>query len=143
MLNNLTTTLCSLMRKDFELNNFKVGEFYLHKPSGTIGRLKAIHEPGDWKSSMGASQWRETSPEGLSAPSCGIVEFETGDAFVNNHENFRLLNEKEVAFYALVRLTVQKAVSEIGSYATSSGLDMDYCIDTLAHVLALQSVALK
>jgi hypothetical protein len=117
----------------------KAGEFYQHKPTGTIGRLKAIHEPGHWKTPMGC----ETFPEGIEAPTCEVVEFETGDAFMHNPENFRLLTEKEVAFYAMVRITVQKAVNEMGQWGASSGVDMNFCVDVVAHVLGLQAAALK
>lgn len=83
----------------------KVGKWLLHVPSGTAGKISRVYDEGEFgKSSFDPEQSDQLVTRNFSggvrdALTCVVVQFEDGNAFMADPDNFLSLSEETAILY--------------------------------------------
>ena len=111
---------------------FAPGAWVLHLPSGTVGEVEALHEPGTVRSSV--------NNELIEAPVLALVG---GHTFVAKPDNFAVLDRREVLGFENVAHAVATAIGHESRHMAAMGISSEKGILLIVSALRQQAQALE
>lgn len=121
-----------------------VGRYVLHEASRTIGKVRHVYEPGEYRSDKQSYPVTTHVIEFALDDGVSLTSTSRGHAFIAMEQSdFKVLSESEVSFYALCRMGVATMVRECAQWAAANKLTQDQAADVISHVLGEQAARLR